>query len=883
MASLAREMEAVLSRYTRELGAWKGSGAAGSGVDPPRFPSAPLLDAISACVEAAPAAERAALEATVEGLRSIARAHSRGSRAHTRHIAQEFLNVFLDVEEVFEGRSLADAVEELRGKNHSPEEILAAVLAHQGSACRHEFVLRLLNAAVAAEPRGYRGELRRLATLENPQNVQVAHRAKQMLEQSVMTGLQALVSRALSMDDMTEEAAPGAAPASPGSPTRLGSFSRVGSRKIQRKATRTETLFSGLEEKQTSQFMDGRRTELATTQAAVEEALASLLGHDDAEVRTRALLTYVERVYYPFLDKVTLGVREVAGLQVATWRYSHATDAGGRGAEHAAAIALLPSLSRLPDVVKGLQGEQLEVLHLAVTGPIERASELSKSASRLFTASMKQMEADGLPNFAQPQSGSESDSELGAAGGPESAARYALALTAALNSEAHALAGLGVASVSALRPGGPTGVVRRWGFVQNADSGAYEPDPWTRPQGRWQVEPPVARLLELSRLGPQTALYCPSRDRQWHLYVASEKPQGGARGAALSRVFLRGVIRQISAQELALAVSTGQARPAALTGAVVNGLEPALCSALDELERAHFDDHSRARRADWVHIFFSVLPVRLPGAEGTAEAQEVADALRAATLAVARRRSASLRHLKIAGWEFRVRSSEGSPGASACRAPPGSRTTTTWTSTGRAARPPAASCTSPSPWRGRPAARSPACPCPRPTRPWRASSAGAWPPSASAPPTSTTSPRSSRPPSGSSGRGTSSRSSRAWRAPRAPPRGSPWCPPGPGPSSRRRSSRSTRPCCERAARPCGPPRSRPWRRWPAATGSVWSPGSGACAPRSTPTAGGSSSSRTTSATAPARSAPRRTPSSRRRWTTAWSASCRSCTWRPTPG
>merc|ERR1719271_368116 len=224
-----------------------------------------------------------------------------------------------------------------------------------------------------------------------------------------MTGLRALVSRALSMDDMTEEAAPGAAPASPGSPTRLGSFSRVGSRKIQRKATRTETLFSGLEEKLTIQFMDGRRTELATTQAAVEEALASLLGHDDEEVRTRALLTYVERVYYPFLDKATLGMREVAGLQVATWRYSHATDAGG--AEHSAAIALLPSLSRLPDLIKGPQGEKLEVLHLAVTGPIERASELSKSASRLFTASMKQMEADGLPNFAQPQSGSESDSE----------------------------------------------------------------------------------------------------------------------------------------------------------------------------------------------------------------------------------------------------------------------------------------------------------------------------------------------------------------------------------------------------------------------------------------------------------------------------------------
>ena len=43
-------------------------------------------------------------------------------------------------------------------------------------------------------------------TAENPQNVQVALRAKQMLEQSVMTGLQSLVSRALSKDDMMEAA-----------------------------------------------------------------------------------------------------------------------------------------------------------------------------------------------------------------------------------------------------------------------------------------------------------------------------------------------------------------------------------------------------------------------------------------------------------------------------------------------------------------------------------------------------------------------------------------------------------------------------------------------------------------------------------------------------
>merc|ERR1712091_803772 len=158
--------------------------------------------------------------------------------------------------------------------------------------------------------------------------------------------------------------------------------------------------------------MDGRRTELAVTQAAVEEALASLLGHTDAQVRTRALLTYVERIYYPFLEKSSLEVREVQGLQAATWRFAHATD--GAEAKSRADIALLPNLAMLPELLRGLQGEKFDVLHLAVNGAFESASELSKSASRLFSASMKKMEAEGLPSFAQSGSGSESDSEPGA-------------------------------------------------------------------------------------------------------------------------------------------------------------------------------------------------------------------------------------------------------------------------------------------------------------------------------------------------------------------------------------------------------------------------------------------------------------------------------------
>lgn len=52
----------------------------------------------------------------------------------------------------------------------------------------------------------------------------------------------------------------------------------------------------------------------------------------------------------------------------------------------------------------------------------------------------------------------------------------------------------------------------RNGFKWDAETRTFNIDPALR-----QVEPPVARLLELDKL-PGSVSYTPSRNRQWHLY-----------------------------------------------------------------------------------------------------------------------------------------------------------------------------------------------------------------------------------------------------------------------------------------------------------------------------------------------------------------------------
>jgi acetyl-CoA carboxylase/biotin carboxylase 1 len=89
-----------------------------------------------------------------------------------------------------------------------------------------------------------------------------------------------------------------------------------------------------------------------------------------------------------------------------------------------------------------------------------------------------------------------------------------------------------------------------------------------------QVEPPVARLLELDRL-PSNVSYTPSRNRQWHMYNCSERKD--SRAPMLCRTFLRGLVRQMGSPAVLAATYSNNTEQ--MASAAVNELQEALVSA----------------------------------------------------------------------------------------------------------------------------------------------------------------------------------------------------------------------------------------------------------------------------------------------------------------
>ena len=623
------------------------------------FPSAELAGLMARAVEALPAAEQQAAEMSCEELGRICAAHEGGRSQHSRRTVKDLLERFLAVEEAFGDRSNLVVLHAMRAKGLTPDEILEAVLAHQAALPRSQLVLRLLSNMVLPEPRQYHQELRRLASIEGrgPGLQEVALKSKQLLEHSMVGRLRAMVARALSSMDMfsAEELEDELviSVGGPGTPGRAGGAGAMTRRMVMRKMTQQEGLYSGLEEAILKPTVEERIAELAHTQAAVDEPLAVLLDHPDRDVQLHALQAYVRRTYAASLVPGSLRLEPLpdaagggAPAYVATWRYESASSAKVR----TGAMGVLPSLARLPAVLEAaLQsagpaaGQDGNTLHLALVGGYADAVRLTPEATELcrqFMASRGELAPPG-------PGGSDSDAEAFAPE-REDRARVALAITAGVNAETERLQRLGVNIISVLRPG--TTNPRRWGFLFDGGSASYLPDQWTK--GHWHVEPPVASLLELAKLKNRQALHSRSRNRQWHLYVTSEKV--GQRTRDIRRVFLRGIVRRVDSM-FALAVSTST-QPGALAAAVVGGLESFLASALEELERAQFDDQSRASGADWVHVYFSVLPAKLPADTGD---PTVAEALRRATAKIAGKNAAKLRQMNVAAWEFRVPSARG--------------------------------------------------------------------------------------------------------------------------------------------------------------------------------------------------------------------------------
>ena len=128
---------------------------------------------------------------------------------------------------------------------------------------------------------------------------------------------------------------------------------------------------------------------LVTVPAAIEEALASLmLDPSDPALQTRAALTYVRRLYHPYLIRQPLIASSQVGSQsgdptiTITWLYEDPQTAGSSTEEGlgrrtcVGALLLIGKLSDLPPFLSLLGSEILSMgmgqlplsLHVVVTG-----------------------------------------------------------------------------------------------------------------------------------------------------------------------------------------------------------------------------------------------------------------------------------------------------------------------------------------------------------------------------------------------------------------------------------------------------------------------------------------------------------------------------------
>ncbi|GIM14327.1 hypothetical protein Vretimale_17212, partial [Volvox reticuliferus] len=173
------------------------------------FPAAAVTEVMDRALQDAAAADRAGLEAALEPLLRLARAHAGGRQVYARSEVSELLEAFLAVEEAFSAarRDAGDpgvttdqeAVDALRKKHAGKlSVVLDLVLSHQGLPLKSKLVLGLMARLVLPAPAQYRPLLRRLAALTGPGTGELVTRAAQLLEQSLLADLRTVVARSLS-------------------------------------------------------------------------------------------------------------------------------------------------------------------------------------------------------------------------------------------------------------------------------------------------------------------------------------------------------------------------------------------------------------------------------------------------------------------------------------------------------------------------------------------------------------------------------------------------------------------------------------------------------------------------------------------------------------
>lgn len=257
----------------------------------------------------------------------------------------------------------------------------------------------------------------------------------------------------------------------------------------------------------------------------------------------------------------------------AVWAYSDAATAGTPLARDCLGGAvLINSLADLPAAMKALENARAQTglagvlaagtLHVVLTGQGETAFHLTQDAYYL----LKEVNVDGYAP-------SDCEDSRNTAVDPKA---VAAAASAQIRSMASQVFSSGYSAVSVMSKRGQLMPLRTV-LYYSEETRNFELIPVLS-----LTEPPTAAALELCKLtGFPNATYSSSRNLQWHIYAITERDRPSA--AALKRVFLRGVVRQLGRPDLLAATYSSNAAGAA--SAAMEEVDLTLEGALDELER----------------------------------------------------------------------------------------------------------------------------------------------------------------------------------------------------------------------------------------------------------------------------------------------------------
>eukprot|EP00892_Ulva_mutabilis_P004884 jgi/Ulvmu1/2768/UM014_0226.1 len=609
----------------------KGRGSMGGVSEGPDdgFPSRQLQQVISVHIKETPIKEQRIVESATAGALAALQQLDGGPGALAWHTARNILDKFLASEAPFLDRremSEADAIDALR-KEHSSDlqHVLNVILSHQALPRKAHLVLAVLDTLVAPVASHVKLQLAQLAALPTAAPLgKVVQRAQQLLDHALLSELSVAIASALM--PLTATSSADTSDENSGH-KRTGSVVDVASTAVGDLELESleQAAAKVLHDLQNRASLIDRLAVLVNAPAAIEEAVALVLGTRNQELHRAACLAYIHRLYSAFL--VTQPAALSCNLSGYQWRYEAAISSGATGEAPCTGVLLLPhSLEELPEMLSTLSATQklrIDVVHVvhdpSMRQPQRCSSSIAKQAYFVDVGTVSQ----------------------GMASSPlQDAPALDEAAAAAVQACSKQLLDLGVANVSMLGVAQSLDV-HRVGF--RAADGEYERAPILS-----FIEPPTACMLETDTL-PPVLQYVPSYAHQLHTFLAKEKSTVSSQ--FLHRAFMRVVIRRISTPDLLSALYQQHATRAA-TAAIAEA-EAVLPRCLNELHR--LSAQSSNGPADWVHIFVSLLPPLPLGGEADS-AVHVAAALRAAAAQAVAHHAAALRRVAVAEWTIRIRS-----------------------------------------------------------------------------------------------------------------------------------------------------------------------------------------------------------------------------------